>query len=142
MLQGNQQGWLSRHCKRCYYCPTVTLHIRGLILVGPVPYVPVNMNMGQHFFRVRQLHAHPVREQHNAMLQDRVNQGVLQHHLQQQDNKAYNPRPYQDQQVMSPNRPEEDAPMVNPPNGPQNEQRGPEALSAEYADTAGCQFRV
>ena len=22
--------------KRCYYCPTVTLHIRGLILVGPV----------------------------------------------------------------------------------------------------------
>ena len=29
---------------------------------------------------------------------------------------------------MSPNRPEEDAPMVNPPNGPQNEQRGPEVL--------------
>ena len=34
ILQGNQQGWLPRHCKRCYYCPTVTLRIRGLILVG------------------------------------------------------------------------------------------------------------
>ena len=29
---------------------------------------------------------------------------------------------------MSPNRPEEDAPMVNPLNGPQNEQRGAEVL--------------
>ena len=42
---------------------------------------------------------------------------------------------------MSPNRPEEDAPIVNPLNGPQNEQRGTEgtrgSLSAEYADTAG-----
>ena len=35
---------------------------------------------------------------------------------------------YDDPQVMSPNRPEEDAPMVNPLNGPQNEQRGPEVL--------------
>ena len=26
----------SRLGKRSYYCPTVTLHIRGLILVGPV----------------------------------------------------------------------------------------------------------
>ena len=67
-------------------------------IVQHAPYVPVNMNMGEHFFRARQLHAHPVREQHNAMLQDRVNQGVLQHNLQQQDNIAYNPRPYQDQQ--------------------------------------------
>ena len=45
-----------------------------------------------------------------------------------QDNIAYNRRLYDDQQVMSPNRPEEDAPMVNPLNGPQNEQRGPEVL--------------
>ena len=29
---------------------------------------------------------------------------------------------------MSPNRPEEDAPVVNPLNGPQNEQTGPEVL--------------
>ena len=31
------------------------------------------------------------------MLQDRVNQDMLQHNTQQQDNIAYNPRPYQDQ---------------------------------------------
>ena len=45
-----------------------------------------------------------------------------------QDNTAYNRRLHDDPQVMSPNRPEEDAPMVNPLNGPQNEQRGPEVL--------------
>ena len=67
--------------------------------VQHVPYVPVNMNIGQRFFRARQLHAHPGREQHNAMLQDRVNQDMLQHNIQQQDNIAYNPRPYQDQQL-------------------------------------------
>ena len=68
---------------------------------------------------------HPVREQQHVMsATDRVNQDMLQHNIQQQDNIAYNPRPYQDQQVMSPNRPStEDAPMVNPLNGPQSEQR-------------------
>ena len=86
------------------------------------------MNIGGPLFRARQFPAYPVREQHHAMLQDRPNQDMLQHNIQQQDNIAYNPRPYQDQQVMSPNRPEEDAPMVNPLNGPQNEQRGPEVL--------------
>ena len=40
-------------------------------VVQHVPYVPVNMNMGQHFFRARQLHAHPFREQHHAMSQSR-----------------------------------------------------------------------
>ena len=63
-----------------------------------VPYVPVNMNIGQRLFRARQLHAHPVREQHDVMLQDRVNQDMLQHNIQQQDNLACNRRPYQDQQ--------------------------------------------
>ena len=87
------------------------------------------MKIGRPLFRARQLPAHPVREQHNVMmLQDRVNQDMLQHNIQQQNNIAYNLRPYQDPQVMSPNRPEEDAPMVNPLNGPQNEQRGPEVL--------------
>ena len=63
-----------------------------------VPYVPDNMNIGQRLFRARQLHAHPVREQHDVMLQDRVNQDMLQHNIQQQDNLAYNRRPYQDPQ--------------------------------------------
>ena len=68
-------------------------------IVQHVPYVPVNMNIDQHLFRARQLPAQPVREQqHHAMLQDRVNQGVLQQNIQQQDNIAYNPRPYRDQQ--------------------------------------------
>ena len=84
------------------------------------------MNIGRHLFRARQLPAYPVREQQHVMLQDRTNQDV-QHNIQQ-DNIAYNRRLYDDPQVMSPNRPEEDAPMVNPLNGPQNEQRGPEVL--------------
>ena len=103
------------------------------VCVGPrrirnaqqVPYVP-DMNMGRPLFRARQLLAHPVREQQHVMLQDRINQDV-QHNMIQ-DNIAYNRRLYDDPQVMSPNRPEEDAPMVNPLNGPQNEQRGPEVL--------------
>ena len=66
--------------------------------VQHVPYVPVNMNIGQRLFRARQLPAHPVREQHDVMLQDRVNQDMLQHNIQQQDNLAYNRRPYQDPQ--------------------------------------------
>ena len=66
--------------------------------VQHVPYVPVNMNIGQRLFRARQLHAYPVREQRDVMLQDRVNQDMLQHNIQQQDNLAYNRRPYQDQQ--------------------------------------------
>ena len=85
------------------------------------------MNIGRPLFRARQLPAHPVREQQqHVMLQDRINQDV-QHNMIQ-DNIAYNRRLYQDPQVMSPNRPEEDAPMVNPLNGPQNEQRRPEVL--------------
>ena len=60
----------------------------------------MNMNIAQRFFRARQLHAHPVREQHNAVLQDRVHQDMLQHNIQQ-DNIACNPRPYQDQQIPS-----------------------------------------
>ena len=56
------------------------------------------MNIGRPLFRARQFHAYPVREQHNAMLQDRDNQVMLQHNIQHQDNIAYNPRPYQDQQ--------------------------------------------
>ena len=75
------------------------------------------MNMGRPLFRAGQPPAHPVR--------DRINQDV-QHNMIQ-DNMAYNRRLYQDPQVMSRNRPEEDAPM-NPLNGPQNEQRGPEVL--------------
>ena len=69
--------------------------------VQHVPYVPVNMNIGQRLFRARQLHAHPVREQHDVMLQDRVNQDMLQHNIQQQDYLACNRRPFQDQQVMT-----------------------------------------
>ena len=60
------------------------------------------------------------------MLQDRINQDG-QHNIRQ-DNTAYNRRLCDDPQVMSPNRPEEDAPMVNPLNGPQNEQGEPEVL--------------
>ena len=84
------------------------------------------MNIGRPLFRARQLPAHPVREQHHVMLQDRINQDI-QHNIHQ-DNIAYNRRQYDDPQVMSPNRPEEEAPMVNPLNGPQNGQRGPEVL--------------
>ena len=100
---------------------------RRIRSVQRVPYVP-DMNIGRPLFRAKQLPADPVREQHHAMLQDRVNQDMLQHNIQQQDNIAYNPRSNQDRQVMSPNRPEEDAPMVNPLNGPQNEQREPPVL--------------
>ena len=60
------------------------------------------------------------------MLQDRIDQDD-QHNIRQ-DNIAYNRRLYNDPQVMSPNRPQEDVPMVNPLNGPQDEQRGPEVL--------------
>ena len=73
----------------------------------------------------------PVREQQqDVMLQDnnRVNQYMLQHNMQHKDNIAFSRRQYPDPQVMSPNRPEEDAPMVNSPNGPQNEPRGPDVL--------------
>ena len=48
-----------------------------------------------------------------------------------QDNMAYNRRFHDDTEVVSPNRPEEDAPVVNPLNGPQNEQRRPEVLSQQ-----------
>ena len=105
----------------------VCVGTRRVRTVQRVPYLP-DMNMGGPLFRARQFPVHSVREQQHAMLQDRPNQDMLQHNTQHQDNIAYNPRPYQDQQVMSPNRPEEDAPMVNPLNGPQNEQRGPEVL--------------
>ena len=98
---------------------------RRVRIVQHVPYVP-DVNMGRPLFRARQQPAYPVREQQHVMLQDRINQDV-QHNMIQ-DNIAYNRRLYDDPQVMSPNRPEEDAPMVNPLNGPQNEQRGPEVL--------------
>ena len=98
---------------------------RRVRIVQHVPYVP-DVNMGRPLFRARQQPAYPVREQQHVMLQDRINQDV-QHNMIQ-DNIAYNRRLYEDPQVMSPNRPEEDAPMVNPLNGPQNEQRGPEVL--------------
>ena len=74
-----------------------------------VPYLPhVPAMIGVPNLRVRQLPVHPVREQqHDVMLQDdRVNQDMLQHNIQQQDNLAYNRRQYPDPQVMSPNRPE------------------------------------
>ena len=93
---------------------------RRIRIVQQVPYVP-DVNMGRPLFRARQLPAHPVREQQHVMLQDRINQDV-QHNIRQ-DNIAYNRRLYDDPQVMSPNRPEEDAPMVNPLNGPQIDQR-------------------
>ena len=76
----------------------VSFGTRTVRSVQRVPYVP-DMNIGRPFFRARQLHAHPVREQHHVMLQDRVNQDMLQHSIQQQDNIAYSPRPYQDQQT-------------------------------------------
>ena len=58
------------------------------------PYVP-DRNVGRPLFRARQLPAHPVREQqHHVMLEDRVNQD-FQHNIQQ-DNIAYNLRPYED----------------------------------------------
>ena len=98
---------------------------RRIRTVQHVPYVP-DVNMGRPLFRARQQPAYPVREQQHVMLQDRINQDV-QHNIRQ-DNIAYNRRLYDDPQVMSPNRPEEDAPMVNPLNGPQNEQKGPEVL--------------
>ena len=116
--QEEQQNQLQQ-----YGVCVVTRRVRT---VQRVPYVP-DMNIGGPLFRARQFPVYSVREQH-AMLQDRPNQDMLQHNIQHQDNIAYNPGPYQDQQVMSPNRPEEDAPMVNPLNGPQNEQRGPEVL--------------
>ena len=72
---------------------------RRIRSVQRVPYVP-DMNIGRPLFRARQLHAHPVREQHHVMLQDRVNQDMLQHNIQQQHNIAYNHRPYQDQQII------------------------------------------
>ena len=109
----------------------VSFGIRAKAKSRGVPYIPhVPAIIGAPNFRARQLPVQPVREQQDVMLQDnnRVNQDMLQHNIQQQDNIAYNRRPYQDPQVMSPNRPDEDAPMVNPQNGPQNEQRGPEVL--------------
>ena len=71
---------------------------RRVRTVQQVPYVPV-MNMGRPLFRARQFHAHPVREQQHVMLQDRVSQDV-QHNIQQ-DNIAYNRRPYDDPQETS-----------------------------------------
>ena len=78
----------------------VQVGIRRLRHVQRVPYVP-DMNIGRPLFRARQFHAYPVREQHNAMLQDGDNQVVLQHNIQHQDNIAYNPRPYEDRQSTS-----------------------------------------
>ena len=71
----------------------VSIGTRRVRSVQRVPYVP-DMNIGRPLFRARQLPAYPVREQHNVMLQDRVNQDMLQHNIQQQDNLAYNRRPY------------------------------------------------
>ena len=85
-----------------------------------IPYLPhVPANIGAPNFRARELPVLPVREQQDVMLQDnmRVNQHMLQHNIQQQDSIAYNRRQYPDPQVMSPNRPDEDAPMVKPPTG-------------------------
>ena len=78
----------------------VSFGARRIRSVQRVPYV-LDMNIGRPS-RARQLHAHPVREQHHVMLQDRVNQDMLQHTLQQQDNIACNPRPYQDQTGYEP----------------------------------------
>ena len=68
---------------------------RRIRSVQRVPYVP-DMNIGRPLFRAKQLPAYPVREQHHAMLQDRVSQDMLQHNIQQQDNIAYNLRSNQD----------------------------------------------
>ena len=110
---------------------------RRVRIVQHVPHVP-DVNMGRPLFRAGP--AYPVREQQHVMLQDRINQDV-QHNIQR-DNMAYNRRLHVDPQVMSPNRPEEDAPMVNPLNGPQNEQRGPEVLYQQNADPAGRSLRI
>ena len=63
-------------------------------------------------------------DQQQQQDQDRINQD--EQHNTRQDNIAYNRRLFNDPQVMSPNRPEE--PIVNPLNGPQNEQREPQVL--------------
>ena len=75
----------------------VCVGTRRVRTVQRVPYVP-DMNMGGPLFRARQFPVYSVREQQHAMLQDRPNQDMLQHNIQHQDNIAYNPRPYQDQQ--------------------------------------------
>ena len=67
-----------------------------------VPYIPhVPAMIGVSNYRARQLPTHPVREQqHDVMLQDdRANQDMIQHNIQQQDNLAYNLRPYQDPHI-------------------------------------------
>ena len=69
---------------------------RRIRTVQRVPYVPA-MNIGRPILRAKQLPAYPVREQQHVMLQDRINQDV-QHNIQQ-DNIAYNRRPYADPQV-------------------------------------------
>ena len=71
----------------------VCVGARRVRTVQRVPYVP-DMNIGRPLFRARPLPAYPVREQHHVMLQDRINQDV-QHNIQQ-DNIAYNRRPYDD----------------------------------------------
>ena len=93
-----------------------------------VPYVPhLPAVRGVPHLRARQLPAQPVREQQHVMLQDQVRQDMLRHNIYQQDKIAYNRRQYPDQQVMSPNRPEEAALVVNLPDGPLMEQRGNDA---------------
>ena len=65
-----------------------------------VPYLPhVPATIGAPNFRARQLPEQPVREQQEVMLQDEnmlVNQPMIQHNLQQQqqDNIAYSRRQY------------------------------------------------
>ena len=70
-----------------------------------VPYIPhVPAIIGAPNLRARQLPVQPVREQQqDVMLQDniRVNQDMLQHNIQQQDNIAYNPRQYPDPHIIS-----------------------------------------
>ena len=77
----------------------VCVGTRRVRTVQRVPYVP-DMSMGGPLFRARQFPVYSVREQQHAMLQDRPNQDMLQHNIQHQDNIAYNPRPYQDQQQV------------------------------------------
>ena len=72
----------------------VCVGTRRVRTVRRAPYVP-DMNIGRPLFRARQLPAHPVREQHHVMLQDRINQDV-QHNIK--NNIAYNRRPYDDPQ--------------------------------------------
>ena len=73
-----------------------------------IPYLPhVPTNIGAPNFRARQLPVLPVREQQqDVMLQDniRVNQDMLQHNIQQQDNIAYNRRHYPDPQNLNQKR--------------------------------------